>query len=129
MRKKRCERGIKRISGRRGGWGWCEKQSFSRKCVELYHKNTFFHSTMRDIILCYHAIMSDILFIFSLCAAAEQFVGQFFLVFGNGEETGACTGSKGARFLFWIQFNENVFCIFSYWCGCGFLHGNVRIVL
>lgn len=87
-RKKRCERGIKRISGRRGGWGWCKKQSFSRKCVQLHHKNAFFHSTMRDIILCYHSIMSDIIFIFfSLCGGGTVCRTIFSLFSGTGERS------------------------------------------
>ena len=129
-RKKRRERGIKRISGRRGGWGWCKKQSFSRKCVQLHHKNAFFHSTMRDIILCYHAIMPDIIFIFFLFAPRRMVLaGNFFLVFGNGGEVVPAQAPRAHGFFFRIQFNENVFCIFLHSCRCGFLHGNVRIVL
>ena len=128
--KKRCEKGIKRISGRRGGWGWCEKQSFSRKCVELHHENAFFHSTMRDIILCYHVIMSDILFIFFLFAPRRNSLSDNFSLFsGTGKKQGLVRAPRARVFFFQIQFNENVFCIFSHSCRCGFLHGNVRIVL
>ena len=103
-RKKRCERGIKRISGRRGGWGWCKKQSFSRKCVQLHHKNAFFHSTMRDIILCYHSIMSDIIFIFFSLRRGGTVCRTIFPCFRERGRNKGLYGLKGRAFSF-FEFN------------------------
>ena len=68
---------------------------------------------MRDIILCYHAIMSDIIFIFFLFAPRRNsLLDNFSLFSGTGKKQGLVRAPRARGFFFGFNLMKTFFVFF-----------------